>query len=283
MTTFRRLGLLGAAAILCFSAACGGNKTDSNAPAEPTAGAGEVYKPTGDEGTVTGKVNFTGAAPAPKKVDMSNDAFCASKHPGGAMADDVVVNDGKLDNVFVYIQSDGVKYTFDAPKTEVVLDQSGCMYVPHVMGVMAKQPFKVTTSDATSHNINVLAQKNPPFNESQGPGAAPINKTFPREETVINVKCNQHSWMKSYIGVLKHPFFAVSKNGTFTINGVPPGNYTLVAWHEKYGTKTMPITIGKKDSKAVDFTFDASSASNVVSAPAGLTLTEMSITMPHQH
>jgi len=215
---------------------------------------------------------------------MSNDAYCAGKHPGGGTADDVMVADGKLDDVFVYIQSDGFKnVTFEAPKTEVTLDQTGCMYSPHVMGIMTKQPFKVVTSDNTNHNINVLAQKNEAFNVTQPPGASPISKNFPREETMINVKCNQHSWMKSYVGVLKHPFFAVSKNGTFTLNGVPPGSYTLVAWHEKFGTKQMPITVGKKDSKAVDFTFDASSASNVVSAPAGLTLTELSITMPHQH
>jgi|SRR5882724_1018753 len=284
MITFRKLGLIVAAAVLCFSAACGGNK-ETPTPETPAGGdGGKVYKATGDEGTITGSVNFTGTAPTPKKIDMSNDAFCAGKHPGGGTADDVVIANGKLDDVFVYIQSDGLKdWTFEAPKTEVVLDQNGCMYVPHVMGVMTKQPFKVTTSDATSHNINVLAQKNPPFNESQGPGAAALNKTFPREETVINVKCNQHSWMKSYIGVLKHPFFAVSKGGTFSIAGVPPGTYTLIAWHEKFGEKKMSITIGKKDSKAVDFTYDASSASNVVTAPVGMTLTELSISMPHQH
>jgi len=285
MNTFRKLGLLGATAILCFGAACSkGPETGGPAETPSSDSGGGVYKPTGDEGTITGKISFTGTAPAPKKIDMSNDAYCAGKHPGGGTADDVMVADGKLDDVFVYIQSDGFKnVTFEAPKTEVTLDQTGCMYSPHVMGIMTKQPFKVVTSDNTNHNINVLAQKNEAFNVTQPPGASPISKNFPREETMINVKCNQHSWMKSYVGVLKHPFFAVSKNGTFTLNGVPPGSYTLVAWHEKFGTKQMPITVGKKDSKAVDFTFDASSASNVVSAPAGLTLTELSITMPHQH
>ena len=171
MTTFRRLGLLGAAAILCFSAAC--NKGGENNPSGDSGGtpsSGTAYQNTGDEGTVSGKINFTGTAPAPKKIDMSNDAFCASKHTGGATSDDVIVADGKLDNVFVYIKSDSAGLTgktFDPPKSEVTLDQTGCMYSPHVLGVMTKQPFKVITSDATSHNINVQAKNNEAFNVSQ--------------------------------------------------------------------------------------------------------------------
>jgi len=284
MTTFRRLGLLAAAAILCFSAACGGNKGEGGGggTTEPAGGSGDVYKNTGDEGTIIGKVTFTGTAPA-KKIDMSNDAFCSSQHPGGLADDAVVVNDGKLDNVFVYIKDGLGNKVFATPTSEVTLDQHGCIYKPHVMGVQTKQPFKVITSDATNHNINVLATKNEPFNVSQGPGAAPISKTFPREETLISVKCNQHSWMKSYIGVLKHPFFSVSQNGTYTLKDVPPGEYTIVAWHEKYGEKTAKVTVGKKDSKTQDFAFEAASASNVMTAPSGMKLAEMTIDIPHQH
>ena len=283
MTTFRRLGILIAAAILCLSIACSKKEEPTPGGGDSGGGAtGDIYKNTGDEGTITGKINFTGT-PSAKKIDMSNDAFCSSQHPGGLADDAIVVNDGKLDNVFVYIKDGLGNKVFATPTSDVTLDQHGCIYKPHVMGVQTKQPFKVITSDATNHNINVLATKNEPFNVSQGPGAAPISKTFPREETLISVKCNQHSWMKSYIGVLKHPFFSVSANGTYTLKDVPPGEYTIAAWHEKFGEKTAKVTVGKKDSKTQDFTFEAASASNVMTAPSGMKLAEMTIDIPHQH
>ena len=256
--------------VLALSLACG--KKDDGADSgggDTGTTAGTKYAVTGNEGTVTGKVSLNGTAPAPQKIDMAQDANCASKNPN-AVTETVVAKDGNLQNVFVYIKegttADNKKiadFTFDKPATEAVLDQTGCHYVPHVLGMQTNQTLKVTNSDPTSHNINAQPDKktgNEAFNESQPSGAGPITKTFKRSEILVPVKCNQHPWMKAYIGVVKHPFFAVSKeDGTFEIKGVPPGTYTVVAWHEKGPTeKTMQVTIPAKGSGKADFTFDAS-------------------------
>ena len=134
------------------------------------------------------------------------------------------------------------------------------MYNPHVIGVMAGQTFKVVSSDQTTHNIHPLPKDNREWNESQAPGAAPIEMNFARPEIMIPVKCNQHPWMRAYIGVTKNPLYAVSgSDGTFTIQGVPPGDYTIEAWSAVGGgegqTQDQKVTVGPKESKAVDFSF----------------------------
>jgi hypothetical protein len=275
--------------LLVFSFACGGKKDDTGdaGGGTGTETAGTVYKADGNEGTVTGKVSLTGEAPAPQKIDMAQDANCASKNPN-ATTETLMAKDGKLQNVFVYIKegttADNKKigdFTFDTPGGEVVLDQVGCQYAPHIVGMQVNQKLKVTNSDPTGHNVNAMPDKskgNEAFNESQGPGAAPITKTFKRSEILVPVKCNQHPWMKAYIGVMKHPFFAVSKaDGTFEIKGVPPGTYTLVAWQEKGGAgkgteKTMQVTIPAKGAATADFTFDVGA---MASAQPGTSLEMM--------
>jgi len=196
------------------------------------------------------------------------------------VTEDTMAKEGKLANAFVYIKDgatvDGTKvgdYTFATPTDAAVLDQKGCHYVPHVMGVQANQKVRITNSDPTQHNVHPTPRVNPEWNQTQANGAAPIEKSFARPEVLIPVKCNQHPWMKSYIGVLKHPFYAVSgEDGTFTIKGVPPGTYTVAAWHEKGGPngteKTMQVTVAANGSGKADFAFgDAASAS---SRPGGL-------------
>jgi hypothetical protein len=256
---FIRLALV-ALIMVPLNASCGKKEEVAPTPTEtgaPTA----VYQPTGDEGTLTGKVAFQGTAPARKKIDMSNEAACAAKHAGGAFFEDVVVNDGTLQNVFVYVKSGLGDKGFAPPSAPVELDQNGCLYVPHVLGLMAGQNLVVKNTDPTNHNIHPTPKNNREWNESQPPGGAPITKTFPREEVMIPVKCNQHPWMKSYIGVLKHPFHAVSgKDGTFEIKGLPPGSYEIEAWHETYGAQTAQVTVGAKETKAVEFTFNAEQA-----------------------
>jgi plastocyanin len=203
---------------------------------------------------------------------MNADAACASKNPN-AVAEDVVVKDGKIEYVFVYIKdgqlTDGKKIgslSFQPSSTPVVLDQDGCHYKPHVLGIQTNQKFQVKNSDPTAHNVNVQPKGNPAWNQSQPPNAPVIEKTFTRAETLIPVKCNQHPWMKAWIGVLKHPFYAVSKeDGSFEIAGVPPGKYTVTAWHEKYGEKTMDVTVGDKGSATADFTYSPTASA----APQG--------------
>jgi plastocyanin len=263
----RLLALLLAAAMLSFMLACGGSDDDDVAEEDGTAteAAGTPYKVSGNEGSITGAINFTGEAPAAKPISMDADAACAQNNPN-PHTEEVVVKDGKLANVLVYIKdgktADGKSITgfaFDVPATEVVLDQKGCHYIPHVLGIMAGQKLKVTNSDPTAHNVHPSPKSNKEWNQSQPAGAQPIIQSFSRAEVVVPVKCNQHPWMKANIGVLKHPLFAVSgENGTFEIKGVPPGTYTLATWHEKYGEKTQSVTIGAKETKTQDFAFDAS-------------------------
>ena len=267
----RLLALLVTLSLLSLAVACGGGDDDDaededNSNAAETAGT--AYKPTGNEGVITGTVAFTGAAPAARSISMDADPACSSANPN-AQAEDVVVHDGKLQNVFVYVKegktADGkslASFKFDPPAPEAVLDQQGCQYHPHILGIMSTQKLKVTNSDHTTHNVNVQPKSNQGFNQAQSQGAPPISKDFPRAEVVIPIKCNQHPWMKSYLNVMRNPMFALSgADGRFEIKGVPAGTYTLVAWHEKFGEKTMSVTVGAKESKTQDFAYDGAAAS----------------------
>jgi plastocyanin len=260
--------LLVALCLLAFSLACSKSLDDQEDAADGAGGdeAAEVattpYKPSGQEGSIAGTITFTGAAPAPRSISMDQDPVCASSNPNAA-AEDIVVNGDKLQNVFVYVKEGKIGdksvggFSFPAPAQAAVLDQHGCHYSPHVLGVQTGQRLSITNSDATSHNVNVQADKNQKFNQGQGPGAAPLEKSFARAETLIPVKCNQHPWMKAYIGVLSHPFFAVTdKDGHFEIKGVPAGTYTVVAWHEKYPAGiTQSVTVGPSENKQQNFSF----------------------------
>lgn len=259
--------------LVALAASCSKSGTNDAGPETPAAGA-KTFAPKGDEGTVIGVIAYNGAPPAPKKIDTSADPACGTANPN-LTTEDTIVKDGKLANVFVYVKdgttADGTKvgdYTFAVPGDAVALDQKGCHYVPHVMGLQTNQKLRITNSDPTQHNVHPTPKSNPEWNQTQANGAAPIEKTFARAEVLIPVKCNQHPWMKSYVGVLKHPFFAVSaEDGSFTIKGVPPGTYTIAAWHEKGGPngteKTMQVTIPAKGAGKADFAFgDAATAAN---------------------
>jgi plastocyanin len=224
---------------------------------ETASPAGPVWKPVGNEGSISGAISFTGAVPAPSKLDMSNDSNCTGEN----FLDDVVVNNGKLQNVFVYVKSGLPQAAFEIPTTDVTLDQKGCKYVPRVLGIQTGQSLRIINSDPTNHNIHPVPRKNREWNESQLAGQGPIIRKFREQEVLIPVKCNQHPWMLSHIGVLAHPFFAVSDaNGAFAINGLPPGEYEIEAWHERYGAKTMKVKVGEKADVKADFTFEGSVA-----------------------
>lgn len=260
------LGLIAALSLLSLASSCGGPKTDDNT--NTGDGGGKAYTSKGDEGTVTGRVSYTGAAPEPKKIDTSADAACSAKSPN-LTNEDWVVKDGKLANTYVYIKSgtlaDGTKVTdystWPNMPTSATLDQNGCHYKPHVLGVVVNEPITITNSDPTTHNIHFTPKNNPDWNQSQVNGAAPMTHKLAVAEVLVPVKCNQHPWMKSYVGVTKHPFFAVTgEDGSFTIKGVPAGKYTVVAWHEggANGTeKTMEVTVPAKGAATADFSFGA--------------------------
>lgn len=283
------LGLVAAFSLLSIASSCGGPKTDEGgtAPSEEKA-----YASKGDEGTITGKISFTGAAPEAKKIDTSADAACTSKNPS-LMTEDWAVKDGKLANTFVYIKDgtiDGAKkigdYTWTAPSSAVVLDQNGCHYKPHVLGVVVNQNISITNNDPTTHNIHFMPANNPDWNQSQVNGAAALMHKMAHAEVLVPVKCNQHPWMKSYVGVMKHPFFAVSaEDGSFTLKGVPPGKYTVVAWHEggaKGTEKTMEVTVPAKGAATADFSFGATAA--LSGQPSSLPmLPALEVPMPMKH
>ena len=248
------LGLIATLGLLSLGSSCG-NKTETN---DNTGSTTEKVKYSkGDEGTISGTVAFTGEAPANPKIDTSADAQCTSKSPN-LTAETWVVKDGTIDGKKVD------DYGWNAPTGAATLDQNGCHYKPHVLGVMAKQEINITNSDPTTHNIHFTPKNNPDWNQSQPNGAAPLKHTLNAAEVMVSVKCNQHPWMKAYVGVMKHPFFAVSaEDGSYTIKNVPAGKYTVIAWHEGQGNgteKTMEVTVPAKGAAPADFTFGGTAA-----------------------
>src|SRR5438270_1531333 len=188
---------------LILLAGCGTKDAPDNARKK----ARPVYVSKGDEGTITGKVVFTGTPPELEAINMTGDAACAAA--GDTRPDVVVINNGRLKNVFVYVKGAGVDdYRFPVGGP-VTLDQKNCRYVPHVLGVQAGQILRITNSDQTDHNVHPTPKQNDDFNISQAHGDAPIEHVFNNEEVMIPVQCNQHNWMRANIGVLDHPCFAV--------------------------------------------------------------------------
>lgn len=247
--------------LLAGFTSCSSKESEKPGESPNATAAGPMYAVTGSEGSISGAVAFNSPPPAPKKIQMDSDPVCAQKAKDGT-AEEIIVKDGKLANVFVFVKSGLPRNSFATPTQEVVLDQLGCRYVPHVVGIQTNQNLKVLNSDATSHNVHPVPTKNREWNESQYPSSPPIVKKFAIEEVLIPIKCNQHSWMKAYVGVLSHPFYAVTgMDGAFVIKGLPPGQYELEAWHEKLGTKTINLTVAQRTEAKAEFRFEAQTAS----------------------
>jgi hypothetical protein len=213
----------------------------------------------GAQGKITGKISFSGTPEAAAKLKMDADPVCAAAHPDGAPAEDLVVNNGAVQNVFVYVK-EGVKGDFPAKTDPVVIEQKGCLYSPRVAGLMTGQPLKYMNDDQTLHNVHGMPKDNPSWNFAMPKFVKQKEtKDLTKPEVMVHVKCDVHPWMSGYIGVLPHPFFAVSgKDGTYTIEGLPPGEYTVEAWQEKLGTQTSKVKVDANGTATSDFTFKAS-------------------------
>ncbi|OFW09523.1 MAG: hypothetical protein A3H96_08880 [Acidobacteria bacterium RIFCSPLOWO2_02_FULL_67_36] len=217
----------------------------------------------GAASTITGTITFTGKPPAPRPIAMDADPACAKKHSTPAMNEMLILGNGStMGNVMVYI-SKGLPSgkTFPVPKAPAVLDQNGCQYRPHVMGIMVGQQYKILNSDGILHNVHALPKINPGFNKPMPATVKETTASFAKAEPVFQIKCDVHPWMNAYVGVFTHPFFTVTgADGKFTISGLDPGTYEVTAWHERLGTQTATITVGASDTKTQNFKFAAPAA-----------------------
>lgn len=217
------------------------------------------YQTNGTEGTITGTIALEGKAPRPLTIDMSVDPVCVAIH-GELKTEWLRVRVGKIENAVVYIRSGGPidEYSFPQPDAPAVLTHKGCRYEPHVLGIRVGQPLTISNSDPTQHNTHSMPKNNVERNQSQPPDAPPLSVTFSHPEPFIPFKDNQHPWEKAYVGVFSHPFFAISdERGHYTIQGLPPGLYTLVVWHEAFEEKTLELTVSPYETRIADFTFSA--------------------------
>jgi plastocyanin len=210
---------------------------------------------------LSGRVTVDGALPPNVPIKLDGDPICQQAHKDGATSETYVGENGGLGNVFVYVKDGLGQYYFDVPAEPVRLDQHGCMYKPHVFGVRVDQNIEFVNSDSTGHNVHALPAANKEFNFSQPIKTQKDRRSFSSPEVMVRIKCDMHSWMAAYAGVLDHPYFAVTEpGGKFEIEQLPPGTYTIEAWHEKLGTQTQRVTLTEKGSAAVTFTFKASAA-----------------------
>jgi len=237
-----------------LAAACGGGNTEQAAP-PPDAPATNPVDPA-TAGNISGRVTFTGTAPKPAPVRMDSDPNCVQQ---GATAPDeaVVVGDGGgLQNAFVYVKDGLGDLRFPIPATTTLLDQKGCRYTPHVLGVQVGQSIEVLNSDPTLHNVHAVPTENQEFNTGQPLPGMKHTHRFSTREVMVPFKCDVHPWMRAYVGVLDHPYFAVSgPDGSFELKGLPPGTYTVEAWHETLGTQTQTVTVAAKETGTTAFEF----------------------------
>jgi plastocyanin len=262
MTRFTRLLTLCSLGTAIALAGCNSKTaapTASTPAATPAAAPVDYYKvDPATAGSIAGTLRYTGKKPAKKLIDMSEDPACVDAYKGQPKPSDeslIVSSKGELGNAFVYIEKGLEGKNFPISDAPVTIDQKGCWFRPRVMGIQVGQVLKVVNSDPVTHNIHPMAMVNREWNHSQGPGDEPISRKFTKPEVMIPVKCNIHSWMHAFIGVLDHPYFAVSKDdGTFTISNLPPGTYTLAVWQEKLGTTRQQITIAAGQNATANMT-----------------------------
>ncbi len=243
-------------------AGCSGKEsapTQQSTPAAAQQSAPTKVVDPATVGTITGTVTLEGTLPAAHEIMLSGSPGCAQLHSSPLIYPEVVTGDhGALADVIVYVKSGVENYRFEVPAAPAVLDQKGCMYEPHVQGLMVGQKLSVTNTDPVLHNVLMLPRKNLPWNKSQPIGSSPIETSFDHPELAVKVLCNIHPWMCAYVFAFSHPYFDVtSKKGTFELRNLPPGTYTIEAWQEKYGTRDQTVTLPARGTKSISFAFKA--------------------------
>jgi hypothetical protein len=231
---------------------CSQEKSGPTQPPEPAA----IVDPS-TAGAITGNVKFEGTPPVFRPIDMSAEAACVQANPTPVTPPVILLGQhGALANVVVYVKSGLASYRFETPKDPAVLDQKSCMYEPRVLALMTNQPLEVKNADPTTHNVHPIPRVNRPWNRSIGAGEAPYITTFSHPELAIPVVCNIHPWMRAYVFVFANPYFDVTtKSGSFDLPNLPPGTYTIEAWHERLGSQDVSVTIAPKQSQSISFIF----------------------------
>jgi len=244
-----------AACLAVLAAGCSSEVTDK--PAQPAAAAGKKVD-AATAGSIAGQVKFEGTVPAADVIRMGGDRKCVPDAGPNPQSDALLVSADKgVKNAFVYVK-DGLDpaYTFDTPTTPATLDQKGCLYTPRVLGVRVGQAIEIVNSDPTMHNVHALPMANREFNHGQPKQNTRLSEVFTTAEVMVRFKCDVHSWMAAWVGVVAHPYFAVTdEKGEFKLPGLPPGSYTLEAWHEKLGKQTAQVTIAPNQTQPVSITF----------------------------
>ena len=206
-------------------------------------------------GSITGTITFEGKAPKMKPLKVDADPMCVANNEIAPKKEWLILDENKgVKNMLVFI-TEGLNIDYSPPEEPVVIDQKGCIYSPHVLGIMAGQQLDILNNDGTLHNIHALPKVNKEFNKAQPRSKKKLSVKFEKPEAPFKVKCDVHPWMGAYIGVFDHPCFAVSgDDGTYIISDLKPGEYVIEAWHEKLGSQTANVTVS--DSAAhQDFTF----------------------------
>jgi len=268
----RLMAVLGTITLTASVVACGGgNSSTSNTsskPSSPSATPTGLKVDASIAGDVKGTVTLDGMAPKNAAIKMNADPICLRENKTPQFQETFEVgSDGKsLANVFVYVKDGLGNYVYDTPTDPVTIDQKECRYHPHVFGMRVGQPLVILNSDPTLHNIHALPKGNAEFNTGQPIQGMKTTHTFDKPEIMVPFKCDVHGWMNAYVGVLDHPYFAVTdKDGKFDLKTLPPGSYTIEAWHEKLGTMQEKVTLGEKDTKEIAFTFKAPAESPAAS------------------
>lgn len=199
-------------------------------------------------------MRLDGVAPQPALVRMDGDAACGGAGEA-APAGDVLVRGGRIENAFVYVAAGLEARVFDEPREPVVIEQRSCAYRPRIVGAETGQEIVFVNDDPTLHNVRTMPQLSSAVNFGMSARGERRSIRIAKSEVMVQVRCDVHPWMRAYLGVLDHPYFALTgRDGAFRLANLPPGDYTIAVWHERLGRASRKTTVPSKGEARVDFT-----------------------------